>query len=324
MPPEGPLVAITGAGGFLGGAIVRRLMAEGFRVRALSTGASAPPEGAERLALPAPDAADAAFARALEGATHLVHAGALNNADKRLGDAAYQGPNVELTAKVARSAARVLPGRMVFLSSIRAAAGPLFDGAITDDLEPRPADAYGRSKRAGEVAAIEAYGERGVDLAILRLAPVYGPRMKGMLGGLLRLADTPWPLPLAGLGGRRSVLGLDAAAEAVAHLIGVAALPASPMVAGDRDALTVGEMVAAMRDGLGRPRRLLRAPGVALSGAAGAVGRRASWQALAASQPCSPGRLVASGWKPVSDSRAGLAEAARGLRETAYTAALSN
>lgn len=314
-----PLVALTGAGGFVGRAVAAKLQAQGFRVRALSSGRGGPvpsglERGLERRLLPSFEAEAARFERLLEGATHLVHAGALNNADTRLGDAAYHGPNVVLTAKLAAAAARVLPGRTVFISSVRAVAGAQADGHLDARTVPAPADAYGRSKRGGELAALEAYGDR-TDLAILRLPAVYGQGMKGSLGMLLRLADTPLPLPLLGIAARRSLLGRGAAADAVAHLLGTSVLPEPILFACDREPATLGDIVAAFRDGLGRPRRLLSVSAGLLAGAARLARKEGAWRVLSASQTCDASPLEASGWQPAANSRAGLAEAARQRRQ---------
>ncbi len=59
----------------------------------------------------------------------------------------------------------------MFLSSIRAQCGPSAEGVVTEELEPRPTDAYGRSKLAAEqgLAALD------IDWVALRLVLVYGP-----------------------------------------------------------------------------------------------------------------------------------------------------
>jgi UDP-glucose 4-epimerase len=315
LPAERPLVALTGAGGFIGRALAARLEAAGFRVVALSTGLGTPPKGVEVRPLPASDAPAEAFRDALGGAVHLVHAGARNNASRRDGDEAYRQANAALTARLARAAADVVPGRTILLSSIRAAAGPLWSGEITDGMAPRPADPYGRSKRLGEEAALEAFTGRKDGLAVLRLAPVYGPGAGGNLRALLRLADTPWPLPLRGLPGRRSLLGLEAAAGAVVHLLALSRLPElAVMAASDAEPVTLAALVAAMREGLGRPRRLVSAPRGWLARFAGAAGKADAWSALTVTQVCRPERLRSTGWQPPSDSLAGLREAARSGR----------
>lgn len=81
--------------------------------------------------------------------------------------------------------------RLVYLSSL-AAAGPAREPVQPGD-EPRPITAYGRSKLAGERAALD---RAGVDTAVLRPPAVYGPRDRDLLP-FFRLAK--WGLqPTAG------------------------------------------------------------------------------------------------------------------------------
>lgn len=67
--------------------------------------------------------------------------------------------------------------RMIYLSSL-AAVGPARDRPVEPDDEPRPLTAYGRSKLAGERAALN---RAGVDTAVLRPPAVYGPRDRDLL-----------------------------------------------------------------------------------------------------------------------------------------------
>ena len=101
----------------------------------------------------------------------------------------------EATVKFARAAERARVKRFVFLSSIRAQSGPTAEGVLTEEREPRPTDAYGRSKLAAE----QGLAETALDWVALRLALVYGPGVEGNMARLIKLARSPYPLPLAGL-----------------------------------------------------------------------------------------------------------------------------
>jgi nucleoside-diphosphate-sugar epimerase len=122
--------------------------------------------------------------------------------------------NTEATIGLARAARRAGAKRFVFLSSIRAQCGPTSDTVLTEAVEPRPTDAYGKSKLAAE----RGLAELDLDWVSLRAVLVYGPGVKGNMAQLMRLARSPFPLPLGSLGARRSLLALEnlsAAIEAV-------------------------------------------------------------------------------------------------------------
>ena len=65
------------------------------------------------------------------------------------------------------------------------------DHVVDESDPPCPTDAYGRSKLAAE----EALRASGVPFTILRPVLVYGAGVKGNLARLMRLSQSPWPLP---------------------------------------------------------------------------------------------------------------------------------
>src|SRR5215813_15621150 len=95
--------------------------------------------------------------------------------------------------------------RFVFLSSIRAQSGPVANEVLTEDMEPRPTDAYGRSKLDAE----RGLADVSIDWVAMRPVLVYGPGVKGNMAALLKLAANPLPLPFRSLPGRRSLLSVD-------------------------------------------------------------------------------------------------------------------
>src|SRR5690606_19459442 len=115
---------ITGATGLIGTRLHAALAAAGKPVRVLSSGVAGTPPAGEVLALPAPDAPLAAFQTVLAGASHVVHCAALNSDSGKSSEGSFFSANATLTGKLASAAAHVVPGRFVFLSSIRAMADP--------------------------------------------------------------------------------------------------------------------------------------------------------------------------------------------------------
>lgn len=294
-------VGITGASGFLGSHIRQHLAEAGFETMAFSR---TPRSGTDTLLLPAPKAPMAEFREAVRGLDAIVHCAAQNN-DGPTDAQSLISANVVLTERLAAAAAEEGVARFVYLSSIRAVADPDIDIAISDDTEPAPTRPYGRSKRGGEMVTL-AVAQPGFLPFVLRLPPVYGAGMRGNLGLLLRLARTPAPLPLAGLSGRRSLISAEAAARAVATLLTISKPARSTYVAADLAPVTVPEMVAAFRRGLGRRPGLFAVPEALLKAGAALAGRGDAWAGLAASQTCDPASLVAAGWTPDPDSLGGL------------------
>jgi UDP-glucose 4-epimerase len=313
---EGPVVAVTGAGGLVGAVTVRALAGSGFEVRRLSRSVAAPNDPSAAL-LPPFDAADEAFDAALAGATHVVHAAGLTNARADTSETDFTNANEGLTERLARAARRVTPGRFVFISSIRAVAEQGFDGVINETTEPAPCSAYGRSKRQGELAAVEAFDHTPHRLTILRPAPVYGFGMKGNLDRLLRLARTPYPLPLGGLANRRSLLDAEALARAVAHVLTIPTAIGGAYIVSDKESVTIAQIITAFRAGMGRPAGLFSVPPLLLEGIAALAGRRRALRGMFAEEICDPSALERTGWIATRSSIGGLVALARPLRDGA-------
>jgi UDP-glucose 4-epimerase len=303
------IVAVTGARGLVGKAVIRQLSEAGFSVRRLSRTRLQDGES-DWAILPPFDAPDEAFDASLAGATHIVHAAGLTNADATTSEADYMNANALLTERLAAAARRAISGRFVLISSIRAVVGQGFAGVIDASTEAAPTCAYGRSKRAGEIAAARIFANAPERLCILRPAPVYGRGMKGNLGKLLQLARKPYPLPLGGLKNRRTLLDVEALARAVTHALIVPAAPVGgAYIVSDKEPIAIAEIHAAFRSGMGRPARLFPVPPSLLEAALSAIGKRTTLRGLFTDEICNPSALEMTGWVPTESSIDGLAAA---------------
>src|SRR5882672_810578 len=240
------LIALTGATGFIGQYLLREMPKRGYRIRALlRRPASMPMDVSSAVIgdLTRPQNMSAA----LEGVDAVIHSAGLAHAMSGIPEDDYRLINTEATVRLARAARRAGAKRFVFLSSIRAQCGPTSDLVLTEAVEPRPTDAYGRSKLAAE----RGLAELDLDWVSLRAVLVYGPGVKGNMAQLMRLARSPFPLPLASLRARRSLLALENLSAAIEAVLAAPGTLQRVVIAADPQALTVAEMVAAMRHGLG-------------------------------------------------------------------------
>ncbi len=91
----------------------------------------------------------------------------------------------------------------------------------------------------------------GVPFTVLRPAVVYGKGVKGNIAALATLAKTPMPLPFAGLDNRRSLLALDNLLAAILLVLGAEQAANETFLVADAEPISVADLVAAMREGLG-------------------------------------------------------------------------
>ena len=301
-----PLIALTGVTGFVGQHLLRELPARGYRMRVLlRRPTDLPIECASALIgdLEKPQN----MAAALAGIGAIIHTAGLAHAMSGRPENDYRLLNTEATIALARAAERAGVRRFVFLSSIRAQSGPAAQGVLTEEIEERPTDAYGRSKLAAE----RGLRTTGLDWAALRLVLVYGPGARGNMADLVRLACSPYPLPLAGLKARRSLLALNNLVEAIDTVLRAPGPLRRPLIVADPEPLTIGEMIAAIRHGLGRRAGLFPMPSPLFKAFLGATGQAEMYQRLSGSLVADPSALIRLGWTPPVATPAGLAALAR-------------
>jgi UDP-glucose 4-epimerase len=165
---------------------------------------------------------------------------------------------------------------------------------LTEANDPNPTDAYGRSKLAAERGLSELDG----DWVSLRAALVYGPGVKGNIAQLMRFARSPFPLPLGSFRGRRSLLALENLAAAIETVLKAPGTLRRPFIAADAQALTIAEMIAAMRDGLGSRRKVFPMSPALLEFLLRSIGQAESYRRMSGSLVADPSALIALGWAP--------------------------
>jgi nucleoside-diphosphate-sugar epimerase len=305
------LLALTGATGFIGQHLLRDLPKRGHRLRVLLRHPSSVPMQAASAVI-----GDLARPRnmsaALEGVEAVIHSAGFTHGMSGVPEHDYRLLNTEATIGLARAARRAGAKRFVFLSSIRAQSGPTAEAVLTEADDPNPTDAYGRSKLAAE----RGLADLDLDWVSLRAALVYGPGAKGSIAQLMRLARSPFPLPLRSIGGRRSLLALENLSAAIEVVLKTPGALRRPLIAADVEALTVGEMLAAMRDGLGRRPNIFPAPPGLIGLLLRSLGQEEIYRRMSGSLVANPSALMSLGWAPPLGASDGLCQLMRaGTRE---------
>ncbi len=295
-------VLVTGASGFVGRALTNALAAEGNPVRAaMRQPADIFPRNVEVVAV-SDLTRSIEWRHLLKGMDTVVHLAGIAHADAPIAEETYDRVNRLATAELAAAAQKAGIRRLVFASSIRAQSGPSADHILTEADEEKPSDAYGRSKLAAEAAIRSS----GVPYTILRPVLVYGTGAKGNLASLLRLAQTPWPLPLKSFANRRSLLARENLIGAIRFALSSPSTDRETYIVADATAPTLADIVSCLRTGAGRSPGLFSMPTAIFSGAMNFVGRSDLWDRIGGDMVASAQKLMSAGWKPEIDTREGL------------------
>ncbi|BBK41503.1 UDP-glucose 4-epimerase [Allostella vacuolata] len=268
---SGGTTLVTGVGGLIGAAVLRRLVELGRPVLAMDR---VPPPGLDlaRLGVPflphdLPDPQRWHEAVVRFGVRRVVHAGSISG-PMLLGDNPARICDINLGGLMGLlEAARIHRlGRIVWFSSIMAYGECADPGPVDEDAPLRPHTVYGATKAAGE-ALVHAYGaEQGVDAVALRVASCFGPGRTtdclirtlvedGLAGRTTRVHPAP--------GRSRQHIFVGDVADAVLAALDAPALPQRAYNIGPGRAQTIDEILAAVQEAVPGARLVLDPAGLA-------------------------------------------------------------
>lgn len=159
--------------------------------------------------------------------------------------------NVDLAAQTAKKAAAA-GAQFLFLSSLKVH-GESSQSPFREDSPLAPKGVYAESKARAEdrLRAIP-----GLRLAVLRPPLVYGPGVKANFLALMNAVARGWPLPLASIRNRRSLVHVGNLADAIIACLG----KEGTFLVSDGEAVSTPQLCREIGEALGRPARLFRFP----------------------------------------------------------------
>jgi UDP-glucose 4-epimerase len=251
------IVAVTGATGFIGCHVCRRLSETGHEARALVRAWSATLAGMrgveQRVIGDLAQFTD--WPEALKGVDAVVHLAGY--AHGRGTQSSISAVNIDATVRAARASA----AHFVYISTVKVHGEASGSQPFDERSALNPMDRYAESKAKAE-EALRALP--GLPLTVLRPSLVYGPGVRANFLALLRAIDTGVPLPLGRIRNRRSLLYVGNLAHAIERCIERGQGVGRTYLLADGQPISTPELCVAIGQALGRRARLFPLPSMLL------------------------------------------------------------
>jgi len=239
---------VTGATGFIGRHLVKRLVEVGWHVEGVVRNGSVPGLAQTHSTLPTDELALRSFDTVFHLAG-LAHSKVQDSNEKQL-----LSINCDQTVDLYRSAQKAGVSRFIWLSSIKVlgdrSAHPL---GTTDPLQP--GDAYARSKAQAEGQLLKLVSE-STQLCMIRPPLVYGVGVKANFLRMISMALGSWPLPLKGAIEPRAWLSVNNLVHLLLHIADRDQPPPTIVHVRDNEQSNVAQMLSMLATAAGQPLRL--------------------------------------------------------------------
>lgn len=313
-------VLLTGASGFIGGAVASRLLAcpgTELTIAVRSKLCGTPDFVSVKLITELDGSTD--WRNSLEGVNAVIHTAArvhvmTDTSNDRL--QAHREVNVNGTLNLARQAALAGVQRFVFVSSIKVNGEATQPGRpFSADDVPAPLDPYGLSKLEAEQGLRDIEAQTTMEVTIVRPPLVYGPGVKANFAAMMSWVARGVPLPLGAINNARSMVALDNLVDLLMTCLKHPAAAGQTFLVSDGQDVSTPELLRRTAEVMGKNVVLLPVPAPVLEWGAAMMGKRAVAQRLCGSLQVDITKTRhLLGWTPPLTLDQGLKKAVEGMK----------
>lgn len=262
-------VLVTGANGFVGRYVCRKLIASGSSPVAGVRDPGIWPElqqaipGLNEVSLLGDLGTNPKLQSSLSRISVVVHLAArvhVMREQARDPLQEFRKVNVNGTRSVALAAVAAGVRRLVFVSTVKVHGESTSQIPLCEDTPSNPVDPYAISKWEAEEVLRTVAAETGLEVVIVRPPLIYGPGVRGNFLRLIKLVNLAMPLPWPKGENCRSMIGADNLADFLVRCVDHPEAARRTFLVKDSDDISTRELMTRLAQLLSRPLRLFPAP----------------------------------------------------------------
>jgi nucleoside-diphosphate-sugar epimerase len=279
-------ILVTGANGFVGAQLSKTLARSGHEVRNTARSLASNSSTTRELItcdLESVDNLDH-LTTGCDAIVHLAGRAHVMSDNPATSESLYVSANVDVTRKLAQSAARTGVKRMILMSSVKVnGESTTINTPFTAQDIPNPQDPYGRSKTQAEQALWEITSTSDLEGVVIRPPLVYGPGVRANFASLIGIVGRGLPLPLGSIQNKRSFVSLDNLVDLISTTVQSPNAAGNTFLVSDGHDLSTPELVRSLAYALDQSPKLFPFPSALLKLAATASGKRGAYDRLCGS-----------------------------------------
>lgn len=275
-------IAITGASGFVGKHLCRHLLERSCSVLAVVRDQHHEVPAGVTIKL-APDPSEWTANDIFTGCDAVIHligrAHVLNEtAESPLGE--FRKSNVDIVHPLMASASKAGVKRIVFVSTVGVNGQETKGQPYVETDAERPHNPYSLTKLEGEQEIRKLASRYGIEFVIVRPVLVFGPDAPGNFASVLRFASSHIPLPLRRFQAKRSLVSIWNLVEFLELCAMHPAAANELFLVADDEVITLPEILAELRAGMGMNAAIWPVPMLILKAAMTLLGKKQSFKRL--------------------------------------------
>lgn len=258
-------IMVTGATGFIGQELCRKLVLQHNFVNALVRSEKMDEPQLKYFTGSLTD--KASLKKCMLGVDCIVHLAGRAHILKDQADdpiVEFRKVNVEATMVLASVAKELAIKRLVFISSIGVNGSETVMVPFNEKSIPKPNTPYTLSKLEAENGLVELLGMSDTDLVIIRPPMVYGTCAPGNFARLLKIVSLGIPLPFGSVKNKRSLISLSNLVDFIILCTSHPQAAGEIFLVSDGEDLSVSEIIGSLNEGMKGELKIFPFPSILL------------------------------------------------------------